>query len=44
MSNKPTEQRMGMAELVILSGSELTIDLDKWIATDAIEVLKRERE
>lgn len=43
MSDRPTTQRMGMAELEILSRSELTNAIDKSIAADAVELLKRER-
>jgi hypothetical protein len=43
-SDNPTAQRMGMAELDILSRSELTTDLDKSIAADALELHKRERQ
>lgn len=43
VSVRPAAQRMGMAELDILSRSELTNDLDKSIAADAVELLKRER-
>lgn len=43
MSDRPAARRMGMAELEVLSRSELTTDIDKSIAADAMEWLKRER-
>lgn len=42
-SDNPDAQRMGMAQLDILSRSELTNDLDKSICADAVQLLKRER-
>lgn len=43
MSDRPATQRMGMAELEILSRSELTNPIDKFIAAGAVGLLKRER-
>lgn len=43
MSDNQDAKRMGMAQLDVLSTSALTNDLDKSIAADAVELLKRER-
>lgn len=43
MTDNLVAQRMGMTQLNFLSRSELTNDVDKSMAADAVEVLKRER-